>query len=185
MKGTGLRNSRLMAIAPNANSADLAYSSPAIEPWYRNCFLKDSRAGSFFIKNPYLEALLETKGMNTRATWNSIQENQGSVQHLDFLDENEKAVFKTAMEIDQHWIVELADQRGRYICQAQSLNLFFPAGVSKEYVNSVHLKFLRSENVVTLYYFRTERESKVDTVKQIERKALVDWKGEECVACQG
>ena len=185
MVGTGLRNSRLMAIAPNANSADLANSSPSIEPWYRNCFLKDSRAGSFFIKNPYLEALLESKGLNTRATWNSIQENQGSVQHLDFLDENEKAVFKTAMEIDQHWIVELADQRGQYICQAQSLNLFFPAGVSKEYVNSVHLKFLRSENVVTLYYFRTERESKVDTVKQIERKALVDWKGEECVACQG
>jgi ribonucleoside-diphosphate reductase alpha chain len=187
MLGTGLRNSRLMAIAPNANSADIANSSASIEPWYRNIFVKDTRAGSFVIKNKYLEKVLDSYGQNTKATWNSILEMDGSVQHLDFLSENEKAVFKTAMEMDQHWLVELADQRGQYICQAQSLNLFFPHGASREYVNSVHLKFLKSENVLTLYYYRTEKESKVDTVKTIERKALVDWggNGSACVACEG
>lgn len=95
-------------------------------------------------------------------------------------------MFKTAKEIDQHWVIELADQRGKYISQAQSLNLFFTAGMSRKYINSVHLKFLKSEHVLTLYYFRTERESSVDTAKQIERKALTDWSDNvECVACQG
>ena len=89
------------------------------------------------------------------------------------------------MEVDQHWLIELAEERGKFICQAQSLNLFFNAGSSREYVNSVHLKFLKSQNIFTLYYYRTERESKVDTAKSIERKALVDWKGEDCVSCQG
>lgn len=188
MIGTGLRNSRLMAVAPNANSADIIGTSPSIEPWYRNIFVKDTRAGSFVVKNRHLEALLEEKGCNHKDVWKSIQDYDGSVQHLDFLSEHEKKVFKTAMEIDQHWLVELADQRGGYICQAQSLNLFFLPGASREYVNSVHLKFLRSDNVLTLYYYRTEREAKVDTVKDIERRALADWKNEEsgeCVACQG
>ena len=185
MLGTGLRNSRLMAVAPNANSADVANSSPSIEPWYRNIFVKDTRVGSYVIKNKHLEQLLETKGKNTKEIWKNIQDNNGSVQHLEFLSEEEKNVFKTAMEIDQHWLIELANERGKYICQAQSLNLFFPAGSNREHVNSVHLKFLKSEHVHTLYYFRTERESKVDAVKTIERKALVDWKGEDCVACQG
>lgn len=187
MLGTGLRNSRLTAIAPNANSADLAGTSPSIEPWYRNIFVKDTRAGSFVIKNKYLEELLETKGYNTRVVWNDILEHDGSVQHLEFLTNREKEIFKCAVEMDQHWLVELADQRGPYISQAQSLNLFFQAGMSRKYVNSVHLKFLDSENVITLYYFRTERESKVDKVREIERKALTDWHSEEveCVACQG
>lgn len=185
MIGTGLRNSRLMAIAPNANSADIAGTSPSIEPWYRNVFVKDTRAGSFIVKNPHLEALLESKGMNTQEVWADINAHDGSVQHLDALTAHEKLVFKTAIEMDQHWLVELADHRGQHVCQAQSLNLYFPAGASREYVNSVHLKFLRSENVITLYYYRTEREAKVDNAKAIERQALQDWKGEECVACQG
>lgn len=185
MIGTGLRNSRLLAIAPNANSADIAGTSPSIEPWYRNVFVKDTRAGSFIVKNPYLAAVLDKYNRNTEETWSDINANNGSVQHLHFLTDLERAVFKTAIEIDQHWLVELADQRGGYICQAQSLNLFFLPGASREYVNSVHLKFLRSDNVLTLYYYRTEREAKVDTVKSIERQALQDWKGDDCVACQG
>lgn len=187
MVGTGLRNSRLLAIAPNANSADIAGTSPSIEPWYRNIFVKDTRAGSFVIKNHHLENLLETKGMNTKAVWNSILENDGSVQHLDFLSDHEKAVYLCATEIDQHWIIEQAQQRGGYICQAQSLNTFFTAGMSKEYINSVHMKFLMSENVHTMYYFRTEREGKVDNAKAIERKALVDWNSNsvDCISCQG
>ncbi len=185
MIGTGLRNSRLMAIAPNANSADIAGTSPSIEPWYRNVFVKDTRAGSFIIKNRHLEALLESKGLNNQEVWADINAHDGSVQHLDALTDSEKAVFKTAIEMDQHWLIELADHRGQHVCQAQSLNTFFPAGASRGYVNSVHLKFLRSDNVITLYYYRTEREAKVDNAKAIERQALQDWKGEECVACHG
>jgi ribonucleoside-diphosphate reductase alpha chain len=89
------------------------------------------------------------------------------------------------MEMDQHWLIELADVRGKYVCQAQSLNTFFPSGSDRAYVNSVHLKFLKSPYVKTMYYYRTERETKVDNVKDLQRKALVDWKGEECVACGG
>lgn len=185
MIGTGLRNSRLMAIAPNANSADIAGTSPSTEPWYRNVFVKDTRAGSFIVKNPHLEALLESKGLNTQAVWADINAHEGSVQHMDALTAHEKLVFKTAIEMDQHWLIELADHRGQHVCQAQSLNTFFPDGASREYVNSVHLKFLRSDNVITLYYYRTERGAKVDNAKAIERQALQDWKGEECVACQG
>ena len=89
------------------------------------------------------------------------------------------------MEIDQHWLVELANVRGKYICQAQSLNLFFPAGSSRKYVNSVHRKWAKSENVHTLYYYRTEKESSVKRAEEIERRALVDWNSDECVACSG
>jgi ribonucleotide reductase alpha subunit len=188
MVGTGMRNSRLMAVAPNSNSADIANTSPSIEPWYRNVFVKDTRAGSFVVKNKYLEELLESLGLNTKPVWDSIRDNAGSVAHLSQLTERQKAVFKTALEIDQHWVIELADHRGQYVDQAQSLNTFFPAGASRAYVNSVHLKFLRSDNVVTLYYYRTEKTTSVDMVKSIERKALADWspaEGAECVACQG
>lgn len=185
MIGTGFRNSRRSAIAPNANSADIAGSSASIEPWYRNVFVKETRAGLVTLKNKYLEARLEELGINTKAVWSDILANEGSVQHLKELTDHDKLVFKTGIEIDQHWIIEGAEQRGPYICQAQSLNVFFRNGASKEYVNSVHLKFLRSDNVLTMYYYRTEREAKVDTAKEIERKALVDWKGDECVACQG
>lgn len=185
MIGTGYRNSRRTAIAPNANSADLANTSPSTEAWYRNVFMKDTRAGMFQIKNPHLEKVLDAYGKNTRSVWKDIDDHDGSVQHLDFLSAHEKKVFKTAMEIDQHWMVELAEVRGAHVCQAQSLNLYFPFGSLRQYVNSVHLKFLKSDNVITLYYYRTESEAKTDNVKEIQRQALVDWSSEECVACGG
>lgn len=175
MKGTGLRNSRRTATAPNAASGDLMGTSPSIEPFFQNVFVKGTRAGEFVVKNRYLEALLEEKGMNTRQVWKSIEASNGSVQHLDFLSDDEKKVFKTFAEIDQHWIIELAEQRGKYICQAQSLNVYFPAGSDKRYINSVHLKFLKSPNVVTMYYFRTDREASVDTTKEVVRVPLKDW----------
>jgi ribonucleoside-diphosphate reductase alpha chain len=174
-----------MAIAPNANSADIANTSPSCEPWYRNVFVKDTRAGVGFVRNPHLDVLLTKYDMNTKVVWKSISDNHGSVQHLAFLSEHEKKVFRTAMEMDQHWLIELADARGQYVDQAQSLNLFFPFGSDRAYVNSVHLKFVRSPNVLTLYYFRTERETKVDNVKEIQRASLADWSGTDCVACQG
>lgn len=179
MKGTGLRNSRRTATAPNAASGDLMGTSPSIEPFFQNVFVKGTRAGEFVVKNRYLEALLEQKGMNTRQVWKSIESADGSVQHLDFLSEHEKKVFKTFGEIDQHWIIELAEQRGKYICQAQSLNVYFPSGSSKSYINSVHLKFLKSDNVVTMYYFRTNREASVDTTKEVVRVPLKDWNPQE------
>lgn len=185
MKGTGLRNSRFTAIAPNANSADILGASPSIEPHFRNSFLKSTRAGNFKVRNQHLKAVLATYGMDTDEVWDSIDKNEGRVDHLDFLTAHEKDVYKVAMEIDMHWVVELADQRGPYISQAQSLNTFFPFGSSRKYVNSVHLKFLNSPNVLTAYYFRTEREGNADNAKKIERKALVDWSSDECVACGG
>lgn len=188
MKGTGLRNSRLFALAPNANNADLLNTSPTIEPYFRNIFLKSTKAGNFTVKNMHLERVLESYGKNTDDVWKSIQDNEGRVSHLDFLSEHEKDVFKTAMEMDQHWIVELAQGRGQIMGvygQAQSLNIFFPFGSSRQYVNSVHLKFLKSPDVYTLYYFRGEREGDADNAKAIERKALVDWSGEDCIGCQG
>jgi ribonucleoside-diphosphate reductase alpha chain len=189
MKGTGLRNSRLFALAPNANNSDLLNTSPTIEPYFRNIFLKSTKAGNFTVKNMHLAKVLEKCGKDTEEVWKSIQDNEGRVTHLDFLSEHEKNVFKVAMEIDQHWVVELAEHRGAIMGergQSQSLNLFFPFGSSRKYVNSVHLKFLKSPNVYTLYYFRGEKEGEVNNAKEIERKALVDWsEAETCASCEG
>ena len=185
MLGTGLRNSRLLAIAPNASSASIANTSPSIEPWYRNCFVQETRVGAYEVRNHNLEVLLEQIGQNTDEVWQSIRDNNGSVQHLEFLDEEQKKIYRTAMEMDQHWLVELADIRGKYICQAQSLNLFFPSGSERKYVNSVHLKYLSSENVLTLYYLRTEKEGKIAKASEVQRQALVDWSGGECKSCEG
>lgn len=185
MKGTGLRNSKLLSLAPNASSGKIANSSPSAEPYYRNIFTQGTRVGNFTIKNRHLERKLEEYGKNTDEVWEDIKANAGSVQHLEWMSDHDKKVFKVAIELDQHWLIELANARGKYICQAQSLNLFFPSGADRKYVKSVHEKFLKAENVVTLYYYRTEREGKVDLVKEIERKALVDWSAEECVGCSG
>lgn len=188
MQGTGYRNSRLFAIAPNANSADLLDTSPSIEPYFRNVFIKDTRAGNFTVKNRHLEKCLETYGMNNEDVWQSINKNEGRVDHLDFMSDEDKSIYKVAMGLDQHWLIELAEIRGQAMgekLQAQSLNTFFPFGSSRKYVNSVHTKFLNSPNVLTMYYFRTEREGDADHAKAIERKALVDWTSDECISCSG
>lgn len=188
MKGTGMRNSRLLALAPNANNSDLLNTSPTIEPYFRNIFLKSTKAGNFTVKNEHLRRVLQSYGQDTDDVWKSIQDNHGKVSHLEFLTDHEKLVFKVAMEMDMHWFVELAQGRGAAMGvygQAQSLNLYFPFGSSRKYVNSVHLKFFNSPDVYTLYYLRGEREGDVDNAKAIERKALTDWSTDECVGCQG
>lgn len=188
MKGTGLRNSRVTAIAPNANSADLLDTSPSIEPYFRNVFLKSTRAGNFKVKNRHLQKVLQGYGKDTDEVWDAILADEGRVGKLDFLSDDEKAVFKTAMEIDMHWVIEQADIRAATLgpmFQSQSLNVFFPFGSSRKYVNSVHMKFLKSEHVTTMYYYRSEREGSPDNAKAIERHALVDWAGEDCLACSG
>lgn len=172
--GTCRRNAHLLAIAPNASSGVILSTSPSIEPLKACAYTHRTRAGSFLVKNKYLEELLEQKGENNDSTWTSIITNKGSVQHLPFLTEGEKAVYKTAQELDQTWVVQHAADRQKYICQGQSVNIFFPAGAPKSYVNKVHLKAWR-EGLKGLYYLRTEAKSRAENVSEkVERVALQD-----------
>ena len=173
-EGTGRRNSHLLAIAPNASSGVILSTSPSIEPMKANAYTHRTRAGSFLVKNRYLEQLLTEKKENNDSTWTSIITAKGSVQHLPFLTEGEKAVFKTAQELDQNWVVQHAADRQEYICQGQSVNLFFPAGAPKRYVNKVHFKAWK-EGLKGLYYLRTEAKSRAENVSEkVERVALQD-----------
>lgn len=172
--GTGLRFAHMLAIAPNASSGVILSTSPSIEPAKANAYTHRTRAGSFLVKNKYLEEVLEAHGINNETTWTSIITNKGSVQHLPQLTEGEKAVFKTAQELDQSWVVQHAADRQKYICQGQSVNLFFPAGAEKAYVNKVHLKAWK-EGLKGLYYLRTEAKSRAENVSEkVERVALQD-----------
>ena len=172
--GTGLRFAHLLAIAPNASSGLIVGTSPSIEPLKANAYTHRTRAGSHLVKNKYLEPTLELHGINNEATWTSIITNKGSVQHLPELTEGEKAIFKTAQELDQNWVVQHAADRQPYICQGQSVNLFFPSGAEKSYVNKVHLKAWK-EKLKGLYYLRTEAKSRAENVSEkVERVALQD-----------
>jgi ribonucleoside-diphosphate reductase alpha chain len=173
----------LLAIAPNANSSIICGCSASIEPIKSNAFTHRTRAGAHLIKNRFLERLLEEKGRNNEATWKSIITAEGSVQHLDFLDDWEKSVFQTAFEIDQRWVVDHAADRQPFICQGQSVNLFFPSGSDRSYVNAVHLRAYKLK-LKGLYYLRTNSGATADNVgTKIERVALKD--AEECLSCHG
>ena len=170
--GSGRRNSHLLAIAPNASSGVILSTSPSIEPLKANAYTHRTRAGSFLVKNKYLSELLTAKGQNNDTNWTSIITKKGSVQHLPFLTEGEKAVFKTADELDQNWVVQHAADRQKYICQGQSVNLFFPSGAPKAYVNQVHLRAWK-EGLKGLYYLRTEAKQRAENVSEkVERVAL-------------
>jgi len=170
--GSGRRNSHLLAIAPNASSGVILSTSPSIEPLKANAYTHRTRAGSFLVKNKYLEEVLELKGENNDTNWTSIITRKGSVQHLPFLTEGEKAIFKTADELDQNWVVQHAADRQKYICQGQSVNLFFPSGAPKSYVNQVHLRAWK-EGLKGLYYLRTEAKQRAENVSEkVERVAL-------------
>ena len=191
MEGTGRRNAHLLAIAPNANSSIICGTSPSIEPLKANAYTHRTRAGSHLVKNKYLEEVLEEKGKNTDKVWTDIITNGGSVQHLSFLNANEKDVFKTAIEIDQMKIVDQAGTRQRFLCQGQSVNLFFSAGAERKYLHTVHFNAWR-RGVKGLYYLRTETTQKAENVaEKVQRDALRDYQTqelqsqEECVACQG
>ena len=195
MEGTGRRNAHLLAIAPNANSSIICGTSPSIEPLKANAYTHRTRAGSHLVKNKYLEEVLEEKGKNTDKVWTDIITNGGSVQHLSFLDDATKDVFKTAIEIDQNKIVDQAGTRQRFLCQGQSVNLFFPAGAERKYLHEVHFNAWKRE-VKGLYYLRTETTQRAENVaEKVKRDALQDYQTqelvceiesqEECVACQG
>ena len=199
MVGTGRRNAHMLAIAPNANSSMIVNTSPSIEPWKANAFTSRTRVGSHLNKNPYLEKVLENLGKNTDEVWSTIITNGGSVQHLDFLDHHLKEVFRTAIELDQHALIRLAGDRQKYLCQGQSLNIFFPAGANKKYLHSVHYQAWK-QGCKGLYYLRTETSNRAENVAQkIKREKLDDIinpdtikfsngaeeQQDECVACQG
>ncbi len=190
MQGTGRRNAHLLAIAPNANSSIIVGTSPSIEPSKANAYTHRTRAGSHLVKNKYLEEELKKVKKNTQDVWSSIITNGGSVQHLDFLSEKVKAVFKTAIEIDQMVLVEQAADRQEYLCQGQSLNLFFPAGAEKKDLHKAHFAAWKL-GTKGLYYLRTETSQRAENVaEKVQRDALKDFETQaltqdECVACQG
>ena len=189
MEGTGRRNAHLLAIAPNANSSMIVSCSPSIEPHKANAYTHRTRAGSHLIKNRYLKEELKKLNLDTPEVWTSIITNGGSVQHLDFINDSIKEVFKTAIEIDQRVIIEQGGDRQQYLCQGQSLNIFFPAGASKRYLHDVHMKAWKHE-CKGLYYLRTETSSRAENIsKKVNEKKLVEFSEvkqseNECIACE-
>jgi ribonucleoside-diphosphate reductase alpha chain len=195
--GTGLRFSHVMAIAPNASSSIImGNTSPSIEPYRANAYRQDTLSGSFLNKNRWLDKIILEESKNQKQgwyedTWSSIIANDGSCQHLDFLDENTKAVFKTSMEIDQRWVIEHASDRQQYIDQAQSLNVFFRPDSNIKYIHAIHFLAWK-KGIKTLYYCRSEKLAKADKVsKRIERDVIKELdmtalaNGDECLACEG
>lgn len=187
--GSGMRNAHLMAIAPNASSSAFFGTSPSIEPWNSNAFNAQGRAGSFLIKNVYLEKVLIDYGMNNANTWRSIITNEGSVQHLDFLTDHEKKVFKTAFEMDQRWIIEQAAIRQRHICQSQSLNLFVQPDITADEMANLHITAWL-KGVKTLYYCRSKPTTRAKVgdgtnapLNAVAKPQLAD--PVECLACEG
>ena len=191
-QGTGMRNSHLFAIAPNASSSSLVNTSPSIEPWNSNAFNAQGRAGSFLIKNKYLENLLEEKGMNNDDVWSDIIGNSGSVQHLTCLSDFEKSVFETFEETDPKWIIELASIRQPYICQSQSLNICVRPDITLQEMSDIHIDAWY-KGVKSLYYCRSKAASKVSlgtggakplnavpVVKKIEYSME-----NSCLSCEG
>jgi ribonucleoside-diphosphate reductase alpha chain len=158
------RFSNKLAIAPTASISIIAGgASPGIEPVAANSFTHKTLSGSFNVRNPYLAKILDEKGRNDEDTWTSITVKNGSVQHLDFLDEQEKATFKTAFEIDQRWLIEHAADRAPFICQAQSLNVFLPADVHKRDLHQIHMMAWK-RGVKSLYYLRSMSIQRADVV---------------------
>ncbi|WP_374275588.1 ribonucleoside-diphosphate reductase subunit alpha [Brevundimonas sp.] len=193
-RGVMERFSHKLAIAPTASiSIICGGTSAGIEPIPANIYTHKTLSGSFAVKNPYLEELLETKGLNTDAVWSTILENEGSVAHLDTLTEDEKGVFKTAFELDQRWIVELAADRSPEICQAQSINLFIPGDVNKWDLHMLHwqawergiksLYYLRSKSVQRASFAGAEDKAEPDP-NQPDLFAAAKTDYEECLACQ-
>lgn len=186
-EGTGMRNCHLLAIAPNASSSIICgNTSPSIEPYRANAFVQKTKSGTSLLKNEYLEAVLQDLDMDTDDVWKSIITNEGSVAHLEFLDQHTKDVFKTGVEIDQRWVIDLAADRQEYICQSQSLNVFFPSNVSKFELHAIHMMAWKRK-VKTLYYLRSEAYKRAEKISDdVLRKMVIDSTDENaCLACEG
>ena len=198
------RFSTFSAIAPNASSSIImGNTSPSIEPLRANAYRQDTLSGSSLNKNKWLDkvimkhldpeggSILTPKGEQEYADiWSSIIANDGSVQHLTWMDDWTKDVFKTSMEIDQRWVIQHAADRQQYIDQAQSVNLFFRPDANIKYLHAVHFMAWK-QSLKTLYYCRSEKIGKADKVsKRIEREVIkeLDMKamieGDTCLACE-
>lgn len=202
------RFSNKIAIAPTASiSIICGGASPGIEPIAANVYNHKTLSGSFIVRNPYLQKVLAKHGRDDDETWTSITVTKGSVQHLDFLTEQEKAVFKTAFELDQRWVVEHAADRTPFICQSQSVNVFLPANVHKRDLHQIHMSAWK-KGVKSLYYCRSLSIQRADTISEkvvgqgdimaahvpMEREATLPLAAappaanannyEECLACQ-
>ena len=185
--GNGVRNCHLLAIAPNASSSIICgNTSPSIEPYRANAYTQKTKSGTSLQKNEYLEDILRDLGMDTPEVWKSIVTNGGSVQHLDFLDDWTKDVFKTAVEIDQRWVIDMAADRQKHICQSQSLNVFFPADVSKQELHAIHMMAWKKK-VKTLYYLRSEAYKRAEKVSDeaLRQRIFESIDENACVACEG
>jgi ribonucleoside-diphosphate reductase alpha chain len=182
MEGTGMRNAHLLAIAPNASSSIICgTTSPSIEPFRANAYVQKTMSGSFLVKNKYLEKLLEKKGINTDEIWQSILAQRGSVLHLDELSDYEKDTFKTAIEINQQWVIEHAADRQQYICQGQSVNVFVPADVNIKELHDIHMLAWKRK-IKTLYYCRSEAIKRAELLsKKVERTIIPEA---DCLACE-
>ena len=191
--GVEERFSHKMAIAPTASISIIAgNASPGIEPIAANVFLQKTLSGSFSVRNRHLQQLLARKGMDNDEVWSSITLTKGSVQHLAFLSDDEKAVFKTAFELDQRWVVEHAADRTPYVCQSQSVNVFLPADIHKRDLHQIHLLAWK-RGVKSLYYCRSLSIQRADNVSEkavapvrlvplAAAAAATDY--DECLACQ-
>ena len=192
MAGSSRRNANLLAVAPNASSSIICGgTSPSIEPTRANVFTHKTLSGSYKVKNKFLERLLKSKKMNTKEVWQDIAAHEGSVQHLEYLTEEEKELFKTAPEINQIWIIEHAYNRQQYICQSQSVNLFFvppkaaeSQDVHNEYLQYVHdVHWAGANKLKSMYYLRSAAARGVENVNiRIPRINLEDM---ECLSCEG
>ena len=211
MEGTGMRNAHLLAIAPNATSSIICGgTSPSIEPIRANVFIHKTLNGSFQVRNRQLHNLLKQKWNNSEELqkeydsdyqqfkdkiWQSISENTGSVKHLDFLTDLEKDVFKTADEIDQNWVIEHASKRQEFICQAQSVNLFFvaPRVQAKQedhdnflrYTNKVHYQAWK-KGLKSLYYLRSREGKSAENINLKVKRVRLEQEAteEECLSCE-
>lgn len=182
-----VRNAHLLAIAPNASSSIICgNTSPSIEPYRANAYTQKTKSGSNLVKNKFLDRIIREKTNSEEEyteTWRSIVANKGSVQHLNILDEWDKDVFKTAVEINQSWIVEHASQRQDLICQSQSVNLFFPPDVNKADLHNVHM-LAWAKNLKTLYYLRSEAISRADNVTSQAKREII-FEQSDCLSCEG
>jgi ribonucleoside-diphosphate reductase alpha chain len=192
--GTGYRLSHVMSIAPNATSSIICGNvSPSIEPLKANIYNQKTLSGVHTTRNEHFTNLLKQKypEQDIDEVWRSVLANEGSVQHLDFLSAHDKNVFKTALEIDQRWIILHASTRQRFIDQGQSINLFFEPTTNVKYLHDVHFLAWKS-GCKALYYCRSENVGRTDKVgKQIERQIIHEIQeigleqSDECLACSG
>lgn len=184
-KGTGVYNSHVMAVAPTRSNSIIAGDvSFGVEPFIANAYSDQTAQGIFIRKNRKLEAVLEALEKNDLKTWKSIVEHDGSVQHLDFLTETEKRVFRTAYEINQMAIVRQASQRQKYIDQSQSINLFFDPSIDPKVFSDIHIEAWKLK-LKTLYYCRSDSVLKADSASREGKREIFQPSIEECSSCEG